>query len=328
MPRSSPASGRRSLLSSCSYVLPALLLGVCTAGAKPPGAELPASSLSTASSEVVPPGATVITFTFADTFKSQTQVGPLFAKYGMHSTFYVNSGRIGRSGYLSLEDLRSLAAAGHEMGSHTVDHVGLEPLPVAEARHQICDDRADLMALGLPVTSFAYPFSSDTPTVRQIVLDCNFNNARATGGIRSPEGCARCVPAEPLPPVDVFRIRTPTSVKSDWTLADLQSLVLQTEAAGGGWIQISLHKICDGCDTYTISASLLDSFLAWLAPRASRGTVVMTTQEVIGGAVKPPVYADGGTFPFDGGTPVDGGMEDGGAPDAGAPDAGVPDAGT
>ena len=271
-------------------------------------------------STLVPPGSTVVTFTFADTNKSQTAVGPLFAKYGMRSTFHLNSGRIGRgSGDLSLADVRALAAAGHEIASHTIDHVRLDEVSLEEARHQICDDRARLMALGFPVTSFAYPSSSDTPEARQIVIECNFNSARATGGIRNPYGCSTCPLSERIPPTDPFIIRTPPSVKNDWTLADLQSLVLQTENSGGGWIQISLHKICDGCDVYAIREPVLDAFLAWLAPRASRGTFVLTTHEVIGGAVKPPIYSDGGTF--------DAGTFDAGVPDAGVPDAGVPDGG-
>ncbi|MFY0566943.1 polysaccharide deacetylase family protein [Archangium lansingense] len=275
---------------------------------------------------IVPAGSTVVTFTFADTFKSQTLAGPLFAKYGMHASFYVNSGRIGSTGYLSLADLHALAAAGHEIAGHTVNHVDLSTLSAAEVRHQVCDCRATLMTLGFPITSFAYPFGSDTPTARQIAIDCNYNNARGTGGIKNPYGCSSCPPAETIPPADVFLIRTPPSVQSDWTLADLQSLVLQAEAAGGGYIQISLHEICDGCGTYTIKESLLDAFLAWLAPRASRGTLVMTTHELIDGAVKPPVYADGGTFPFDAGT-FDAGTFDAGTPDAGPADGGVSDGG-
>src|SRR6185436_5904857 len=113
----------------------------------------------------------------------------------------VSSGRIGfRDDNLTLEDLRALAAAGHEVGGHTLEHEDLEDLPLAEVRHQICDDRVALMRLGFPVTSFAYPFGSDTPAVRQILIDCNFNNGRVTGRIRNPTGCSSCPLAESIPP--------------------------------------------------------------------------------------------------------------------------------
>jgi peptidoglycan/xylan/chitin deacetylase (PgdA/CDA1 family) len=318
----------RWCLVLCVVTLSGFLFGACVWSPEPPGEEGPwegADDLGPTPT-VVPPGATVVTFTFADTRKNQTKVGPLFAKYGMRSTFYISSGRIDRSsGDLSLEDLRTLASLGHEVGSHTINHVDLETVSLDVARREICDDRVALMQLGFPVTSFAYPSSSDTPAVRQIVIECNFNNARATGGIKSPEGCSSCELAETIPPRDVFRIETPTSIKNFYTLADLLGLVLQAENAGGGWIMISLHNICGGADacgddTYEISEPLLDSFLAWLAPRSARGTLVMTTHEVIGGAVKPPVRSDGGI--------VDAGTFDAGVPDAGAPDAGASDAGT
>ncbi|XXF80125.1 polysaccharide deacetylase family protein [Myxococcaceae bacterium GXIMD 01537] len=316
--------------------LTVLFLASCVAACASFEGDDAAGWKSSEPASIVPAGSTVVTFTFADTRKSQTLAAPLLAKYGMHASFYVNSARIGGTGFLSLADLRALAAAGHEIAGHTVDHVDLSTVSAAEARHQVCDCRATLMSLGFPITSFAYPFGSDTPMARQIVIDCNYNNARGTGGIKNPFGCSSCPPAETIPPADVFLIRTPPSVQSDWTLADLQSLVLQAEAAGGGYIQISLHEVCDGCGTYAITESLLDAFLAWLAPRASRGTLVMTTQELLDGAVKPPVYSDGGTFPFDAGTldagtpdagPADGGVSDGGVGDGGVDDGGVSDGG-
>ncbi|PTL82461.1 polysaccharide deacetylase family protein [Vitiosangium sp. GDMCC 1.1324] len=308
-------------------VLAGLLFGACVWSPDPPGDTPPWKGRDDLGPgpTVIPPGSTIVTFSFADTVSNQARVGEIFNKYGLRATFYMSSGRIGRSGYLTLDQIRALATAGHEIGSHTVNHTDLDTVSIDVARREICDDRAALMSLGFPVTSFAYPFSSDSLTARQLVIGCNFNNARAVGGIRNPDGCSSCPVAETIPPADPFLIRTPTSVKSDWTLAELQSLVLQVEAAGGGWMLISMHGVCPGSatcsDTYDIPETRLDELLAWLAPRTSRGTFVMTTHEVVGGPVKPPLWSDGGTFPFDAGTP------DAGRPDAGA-DAGVPDAGT
>jgi peptidoglycan/xylan/chitin deacetylase (PgdA/CDA1 family) len=279
------------------------------------------------------PGATIVSLSFSDGMDSQARAGPVLARHGMHATFFINSGRIGRRGYLTLAQLQELTAAGNEIGSHTVDHIDLANVPLPEARHQICDDRVNLMRLGFPVTSFAYPFGADSSDIRQLVKGCNFNGAMATGGIRNPYGCPSCPLAETLPPSDVFVIHTPPSVETTWTLADMQSLVTQAENAGGGWVIISLHRICEGCDiyTYTVSEQQLEDFLAWLEPRASQNTYVMTINDVIGGALKPPVAGDGGLvdagFPFpDAGVP-DAGVPDAGVPDAGVPDAGVPDAG-
>lgn len=311
-------------------LLTGLLLAACT---WPPSGDESSTGVEDLAPDptVVPAGATVVTLSFADTLKSQMRAAPLLAKYGMHGTWYVSSGRIGyRTINLTLADVRALAAAGHEVGGHTLEHEDLETLPPAEVRHQLCDDRVALMELGFPVTSFAYPFGSDTTEVRQILIDCNYNNGRVTGRIRNPTGCGSCPLAETIPPPDPFRIRAVTSIESSWSVADLQSLVLQAEGSGGGWIMITLHEICDGCATYSLSEAKLDAFLAWLAPRSARGTLVMTTHEIIGGPLKPPIRSDGGIADagvFDAGT-SDAGVPDAGTPDAGTPDAGTPDAGT
>jgi peptidoglycan/xylan/chitin deacetylase (PgdA/CDA1 family) len=272
--------------------LPAFLTALAlTAACSPSGTAPPLEQrASWEAASLLPPSATVISLIFSDTLKSQARVGPLFARHGMHAALYVNSGRIGsHSAYLSQEELQALAAAGHEVGSHTVGHKNLEDLPLGEVRRQVCDDRVALLQRGFPVTSFAYPFSSDTPTVREVVEDCGFSSASATGLLRHPRGCAKCPLAETLPPLDPLRIRAVASVQEDWTLKDLQSVVLQAEGAGGGWITLSFHQICDGCAEYGISEEKLAAFLAWLAPRASRGTYVRTPYEVLGGPVLPPV---------------------------------------
>jgi len=280
----------------------------------------------------VTPGSTVVTMMFSDTFKSHTRAAALLNKYGLKGVFYVNSGRIDGSDDLSLSDLRGFVAAGHEIGGHTINHTNLDEVPISTVIHEVCDDRVALLELGFPVATFGYPSSSDSDTARQIVISCNYNNARVTGRIRNPFRCSSCPLSESIPPLDVFRIRTPASITKSYDLADLQSLVTQVESSDGGWMLVSLHHICaagESCSgTYDVREALLEQFLAWLAPRSSLGTYVMTPQQVIGGPVKPGVRSDGGIVPFpDAGTP-DAGAPDGGTPDAGAPDAGAPDGGS
>ena len=59
----------------------------------------------------------------------------------------------------------------------------------------------------------------------------------------------------------------------------------QAEANGGGWVQIVIHHLCLGCETYSTPPATLDAFLAWLEPRATSGTVVLTTREALHDAV-------------------------------------------
>ncbi|GAA0540666.1 hypothetical protein GCM10011581_38110 [Saccharopolyspora subtropica] len=234
---------------------------------------------------------TVVTFTVDDGSVSQTVGARILSKYRMRGTFYVSSGAIGTPGYLSMDDLRAIAAAGHEIGGHTVNHPDLATVSIQEARREICQDRANLTALGLRPTSFAYPFGSFTPAAQQAVRDCGYNSARVTGSIRTAHGCANCAPAESIPPADPMLVRGTDMVTPSWTLEELQRVVLDAEASGGGWVPLVLHQICDFCGPLAVNPVVLDEFAFWLSARASRGTVVRTVDEVVGGGARPLVAA-------------------------------------
>src|SRR5262245_48278662 len=76
---------------------------------------------------------TVVSLTFDDSLADQYQTGAMLAARGMRGTYYVNSGRTGLSGYLTQSQLRSLANGGHEIAGHTVSHVNLANVDLAEA---------------------------------------------------------------------------------------------------------------------------------------------------------------------------------------------------
>jgi peptidoglycan/xylan/chitin deacetylase (PgdA/CDA1 family) len=231
---------------------------------------------------------TIVSLTFDDTFADQNQVGALAAARGFRATFYVNSGRLGLSGYMTRAQVEALETAGHEIGGHTVSHANLATLAEDEMRRQVCNDRVALLAAGFAVSSFAYPFSSQDDTVRQVVEDCGYNSGRLVGGLVSGSSCASCPYANPRPPVDRFQSRTNDSVKTGTTLAQLQQYVTQAEQRGGGWVPLVFHHVCSGCDPSSVSVSTLTAFMDWLAARGP-ATQVGTVAQVIGGAVKPGV---------------------------------------
>ncbi|NYI04745.1 polysaccharide deacetylase family protein [Allostreptomyces psammosilenae] len=236
-----------------------------------------------------PTGPTVVSLTFDDGSEDHyLHVLPSLREHGMTGTFYVNSGRVGAPGYLTAAQLRALAAEGHEIGGHTADHARLTELDEAERGHQICDDRAALLDLGLPVRNFAHPFGADSPEVRRQVARCGYNSARDIGGIVSPGSCSGCRHAEPVPPPDRYGVRTPDSADERTTLATLQEYVLQAERNGGGWVPIVFHHVCDACsESLVITPETFDAFLDWLRPRAAAGTTVATVDGVIGGPLRP-----------------------------------------
>jgi peptidoglycan/xylan/chitin deacetylase (PgdA/CDA1 family) len=237
---------------------------------------------------------TVVSLTFDDASSDQYVLGPILASRGMHATFYINSAYIGSSfNDLRWDQVQDLAAAGNEIGGHTLDHVDLTAISSAEAQRQVCQDRRAIMSHGLTVTDFAYPYGAASSSIDSIVQACGYNSGRRSWGLCSPAE-AGCPVAETIPPQNIWETRTHPSIRSWTTLQDLQDVVTRAEAAGGGWVTLVFHHVCGSvCDSYSIQQSTLEAFLDWLAPRSANGTVVKTVSEVIGGTVKPaPSVAD------------------------------------
>ncbi|MDA3629938.1 polysaccharide deacetylase family protein [Saccharopolyspora sp. WRP15-2] len=248
-----------------------------------------------APADAAPTPRTVVSFTVDDGTASQTAGARILSQHRMRGTFYVVSGSIGQPGYLSLDDLRGMSAAGHEIGGHTVTHPDLGTIGPDELRREICQDRANLTDWGFRATSFAYPFGIADQADEQAVRDCGYNSARITGSIRTARGCGNCPPAEGIPPRNPMAVRGTGMIDPSWTLEELQQVVLNAEADGGGWVPLVLHQVCDFCGPLSISPRVLDQFTSWLAAREARGTVVRTVDEVMGGEpaplVRPPAPA-------------------------------------
>jgi hypothetical protein len=232
----------------------------------------------------------VVTLTFDDGTADQMTVLSILQAQGLKGTFFINSGTIGLPGYLTLGNLQSIAAAGNEIGGHTVTHPDLATLPADEVARQICDDRAQLTLWGFPMRDFAYPFASTTNAVEAAVQACGYNSARMLGDIQSQVGCTGCGFAETIPPADPYYTKALDEFDPSWTLQNLENAVTNAERRGG-WLQFTFHTICGtgSCDSLAISPTLLTQFTSWLAARTSRGTVVKTVADVIGGTVKPVV---------------------------------------
>jgi peptidoglycan/xylan/chitin deacetylase (PgdA/CDA1 family) len=245
----------------------------------------------------VEPGQTVVTLTFDDAVDTQATAVSIMDTHGLKGTIYANSAYVGAPGYMTVDQLRSAAQSGHEIGGHTATHRSLIGLTPDEARRQVCQDRSTLLGWGLPVTSFAYPFADANAEVAGIVQECGYNTGRVVGDLWSVGSCRGCDAAESLPLSNPFLVRTPDEVDSTWTLRYFQRIVSHAQANGGGWVPFVFHRICD-CGANSITPELLESVASWLSGQVATGAVVVqTAAEVAGGtvqsAVGPPVRGSG-----------------------------------
>lgn len=245
------------------------------------GAVLALGILSCTSGAAV--ATTVVSIDLDDGFVDDVQAASMLEARGMRATVFPISSRLGRPGYMTVDQVRSLQAAGHEIGSHTVSHADLTKLPPDEAQREICDSREILLRSGFDVQSFAYPYGALTPALERTAAACGYNSARSVGPLSA------ALPAEAIPPSDPYAIRTRASIQVSNSLADIEDGVLAAEATGG-WLHLIFHRICDdACDAYSISPANFGALLDWLASRQPLGTVVRTQREVIGGMSQPGV---------------------------------------
>lgn len=244
----------------------------------------------TSAAERPTPGTTIVSLTFDDGFAVQSAAVEILAKHQLRGTFYINSGVVGQSArYMSWAQVRSIAAAGHEIAGHTIDHPHLSQLGEADQRHQICDDRATLLELGFSVTSFAYPYGETNPPAESLAKSCGYNSGRDVSGLVDRGDCSECPLANPLPVPDPYRIRGNSSTS---TLELLQQYVTQAgQVKGRVYVPLTFHHICDPCTgpptDERISPRDFDTFTTWLKRQPS--VQVKTVHEVIGGPLRPAV---------------------------------------
>jgi peptidoglycan/xylan/chitin deacetylase (PgdA/CDA1 family) len=255
----------------------------------------------------MPPAAasipTVVTIQFDDgTVDQINNAFPILDAHSMVATFYVNTGPIlaADPDHMTTADLHTLFNAGNEIAGHTIDHANIQPLSVAEAEHEVCDDRNTLLdatlGFGFPAESFAYPFGSFDATSEAVVRYCGYNSGRGVSGI------PKTGLGETIPPLDAYATRTPPNPKKATKLSTLESYVLNAEAdtQSTDWVQFVFHKVCDKstgghCGAYSISPDKFSMFLDFLQTEISGGRVVVeTTAQVIGGPLNPACQWDTG----------------------------------
>ncbi len=88
---------------------------------------------------------------------------------------------IAHSDLMSADEMRAWAAAGMEVGSHTLDHPFLPKLSPDIAAFQIKQSKQELEdILAADVTAFCYPYGGETPEIRAMVRDAGYTNATTT----------------------------------------------------------------------------------------------------------------------------------------------------
>jgi peptidoglycan/xylan/chitin deacetylase (PgdA/CDA1 family) len=88
-----------------------------------------------------------VCFTFDDGTADHRCAADVLSSHGLKGTFFLITGRLGTPGYLSEADVRSMAAQGHRLASHSVTHRHLTSLSAAELADELESSLNHLEAL-------------------------------------------------------------------------------------------------------------------------------------------------------------------------------------
>jgi peptidoglycan/xylan/chitin deacetylase (PgdA/CDA1 family) len=119
------------------------------------------------------------------TFDDGTQdavrvVLPALQKRGMRASFFIVTDFAGRPGYLTWDEVRKLAAAGMEIGSHSLDHSRLADLSDDRVRKELVESKRILeLELRRPVEVIAYPYNSTRSRIAQEAKEAGYRAALA-----------------------------------------------------------------------------------------------------------------------------------------------------
>jgi len=106
----------------------------------------------------LPPRPIVISFDDGN-LDNYTTAFPIMQKYGFTGTLYIVVNYMSAENYMTPDQIKEMAAAGWEVGSHSVSHADLTSVDPSRQRYEIVESRALLEEkLGVPIMTIAYPF--------------------------------------------------------------------------------------------------------------------------------------------------------------------------
>jgi peptidoglycan/xylan/chitin deacetylase (PgdA/CDA1 family) len=124
-----------------------------------------------------------VVLTFDDGYLDMmSEVLPVTGSLGFSATVFIISGTVGMNAaqaravnrdidrdMLGWSQLEELVQSGFEIGSHTLRHPSLTPLPVTEVERELGESKHKLQQrLQVPVNSFAYPYGDLNQAVRNV----------------------------------------------------------------------------------------------------------------------------------------------------------------
>ena len=106
---------------------------------------------------------------------SYSEIFPLLAERGWRGTFFVVAGWVGKANAVTWSQLRAMADAGMEIGSHSLTHPFINTLAPAEIRREFAESKRILEeGIGRAVDVASLPRGSAAPGTAAIVAELGY----------------------------------------------------------------------------------------------------------------------------------------------------------
>lgn len=203
-------------------------------------------------------GRPVASITFDDFPKSAWTVGgPILARQGVRATYYTAGGFCGRTvdgrEFYDAQDLRDLAAAGHEIACHGFGH---KPTPSLSAEQLVADADRNANFLkpflkGGSAESYAFPYGLASPRTKRFYAP-RFTNIR---GVHPRLNSGR---------VDLALLNAFSMERRCWDSRVLQRAITRARH-DRAWIIFYSHDVSDDPTEYGSTPAMLSEVLQRLA---------------------------------------------------------------
>jgi len=202
----------------------------------------------------------IVSVTFDDGWRSAaTSAAPILAVHNIATTQYIITDKIGQPGYMTIDQLRAMKAAGHEIASHSTSHI-----PLKSASGQVLDtelkkSKAVLLKNNLidpKSTHFSFPYGSYSTHAVE-VGQSEYATLRNSNGNPADGIDARDVNIK-----EAFKAGYVIGYGVDVTtkLSDVQAAIAYAKSHNG-WLVLIFHQIDDTLNEYSVSPQMFKDIL-------------------------------------------------------------------
>lgn len=229
-------------------------------------------------SELKPCSQPVVTITFDDGWESSyTEALPVLEKYGIKSTQYLLAKNFEDPQYLSEAQVKSMQAAGHEVGAHTVTHSDLTILPEENIEWELGESDKLLTQKFGTTNNFATPLGASNEVVISHAKPY-FRSIRNTAGdpaVMTDVDINLCESLDPYN-INAYTVRDTT------TEADIRNMIDYT-VKRKGWLVLTYHQVGDVESHWAVSRDKLDQQMKMIR---DSGVRTATMNEVLDAVAK------------------------------------------